>query len=129
MQYRFVGFEEGLGATVPRADSQIVEGEELRDTAENYKHRNGEVHHATAKKLASSVKIQWLAQKSVPGSLEPSLTTHPPTHKMSEKSMADSLARCGNRSLTTLRWICWAEGRCARDGDDGFVSVCVEVQA
>ena len=37
----------GLEGHVRRAHSQIVEGEQLRDTAEDYEYRNGEIHHAT----------------------------------------------------------------------------------
>jgi hypothetical protein len=32
--------------------SQVVEWEQLRDTAEDYENRNGEIHHATTNLLA-----------------------------------------------------------------------------
>lgn len=37
----------GSEGHVRRAHSQVVEGEQLRDTTEDYEYRNGEIHHAT----------------------------------------------------------------------------------
>jgi hypothetical protein len=34
--------------------SQIVEGEQLRDTTENHEDGNGEIHHATKKQQVSN---------------------------------------------------------------------------
>ena len=64
-----------------RVYSQVVEWEQLRDTAEDYEYRNGEIHHATTNTLAVIFSPQWHSPKLMPSS------SH--THKMSEKSMAD----------------------------------------
>lgn len=41
--------------------SQIIEGQQLRNTAEDYEYRNGEIHHATTQRLAYHLHPQWLA--------------------------------------------------------------------
>ena len=46
-----------------RAHSQVVEGKQLRDTAEDYEDGNGEIHHATAKELAPVTTAQWPPQE------------------------------------------------------------------
>lgn len=48
-----------------QADSQIVEWEELRNTAEDYKNRDGEIHHAAINMLAYVQKLQWHLAKLV----------------------------------------------------------------
>jgi hypothetical protein len=81
----------GIGATnsfegsyMRQVYSQVVEWQQLCDTAEDNEYRNGEIHHATTNALASIPIFQWLFQKLMPSSRSSSCT-----HKMSEKSMAD----------------------------------------
>jgi hypothetical protein len=51
-----------------QAHSQIVEREELRDTAEDHEYRNGEIHHATVNTLASSFHPQCHLVELLPSS-------------------------------------------------------------
>jgi hypothetical protein len=81
-----VGFDYCDGA-----NSRVVEGEELRNTAEYHEHGNDEVHNTTANTLAiiHNVFPLGLAQQAYPqvsrGDSRTSLSQE--TYKMSEKSM------------------------------------------
>ena len=46
---------------------QVVEREQLRNTAEDNKYRNGEIHHATMNELALHVAPQWHLQEPLSG--------------------------------------------------------------
>jgi hypothetical protein len=81
--------------------SQVVEGEQFRDTSENNKGGDGEVHHATANCQLCHPQRQWQGGKLLPGTAQSWLScTIAGTYKMSEKSMLE-LERCGYRSLAT----------------------------
>lgn len=91
-----------------QGNSQIVEREELCDTAKDHEYGNSEVHHATMRRQSLITQASALPlRKLLPSS----------THKISEKSMAESL-RCGNRSLATgnrgtkqrMRWVGYGRG-------------------
>lgn len=83
----------GLEKTKLASNSQIIERQQFRNTAKDHKHGNGEVHHATVFPLASFLFSSHKQPKLLP-------SFNGTTHKISEKSMAGELARCGNRSLT-----------------------------
>jgi hypothetical protein len=65
-RYRRDGFDEEID--MRRVYSQVIKWKQLCDTAEDYEHRDGEVHHAAANTLASIPTPQWLFKELTPSS-------------------------------------------------------------